>query len=100
VSALAGFTYMTGVLIQLDVAARLIPLAVAATLFATIMGLTNISSILSEMLGGRLYDSWRGSLGEPGAYQLVVVMSALFAASCWTMMPWLKRELPSFWVPS
>ena len=97
VSALAGFTYMTGTLIQLDVAARLIPLAVAATLFATIMALTNISSSLSEMLGGRLYDSWRASAGELGAYQLVVAMSALFAASCWALMPWLKRELPSWW---
>jgi MFS family permease len=93
VSALAGFTYMTGVLIQLDLAARLIPLAVAATLFATIMALTNVSSSLSEMLGGRLYDVVHGDLGELAAYQIVVLASALFAASCWAIMPWLAREL-------
>jgi hypothetical protein len=93
ISALAGFTYMTGVLIQLDLAARLIPVAVAATLFATIMALTNISSLLSEMLGGRLYDFWSIGLGERDAYRLVVLASVGFAASAWLPVPWLGREL-------
>ena len=96
-SGIAGFAFMTGQLIQLDVAARLVPLTLAATMFATIMALTNLSSSLSEGLGGWLYDIGIARLGEPNAYQAIVVLSLLVSVSCWLWVPALRRQVPAWW---
>jgi len=94
VSFIAGAAFMTGMLIQLDIAARLVPIEVAATVFALVMAVTNLASSISEALGGYLYEYLgAGNL----AYDGVVVLSALFAASCWMLMPRLKREMPQWW---
>jgi len=83
-----------GVRAQLDVAARLVPIEVAATLFALIMAVTNLASSVSEGLGGYVYDS----LGAGNfAFDVVVVLSTLFAASCWLLVPRLRREVPQWW---
>jgi MFS family permease len=97
VSFVAGFAYMTGTLIQLDIAARLVPIRAAATLFATIMALTNIAASLSEALGGWLFDIWSASHGRVAAYQYIVILSTLLAAVCWLFVGRLKRELPQWW---
>jgi len=97
ISAVAGFAFMTGTLIQLDVAARLVPVAVAATLFAAIMGLTNLAASLSEALGGWSYDLVQGVAGEEGAFRIVVASSVCFPAACWLLLPRLKREIPAWW---
>jgi len=95
VSFVAGAAFMTGLLIQLDVAARLVPIEIAATVFASMMALTNFASSLSEALGGYVYER----LGAgPTAFDAVVVLSALCAASCWALMPRLRREVPEWWV--
>jgi len=94
VSLVAGFAFMTGLLIQLDIAARLVPIEVAATVFASMMALTNLASSLSEALGGYVYDAL--GAGSP-AFDAVVVLSALCAASCWLLMPRLRREVPEWW---
>ncbi len=94
VSFVAGAAYMTGLLIQLDVAARLVPVAAAATVFAVIMALTNIAAAGSEALGGYLYEVLDGG---GVAFDTVVVVSALFAAGAWLLMPRLRRELPQWW---
>ena len=94
VSFVAGAAFMTGMLIQLDVAARLVPVEVAATLFALIMAVTNLASSVSEGLGGYVYDY----LGAGNfAFDVVVVLSTLFAASCWLLVPRLRREVPQWW---
>jgi MFS family permease len=94
VSFVAGAAFMTGLLIQLDVVARLVPVEVAATLFALIMALTNLSSSLSEALGGYVYEYFdAGNF----AFDAVVVLSALCAAGGWLLMPRLKREMPQWW---
>jgi MFS family permease len=94
ISFVAGAAFMTGMLIQLDAAARLVPVEVAATVFASIMALTNLAGSLSEALGGYVYDA----LGAgPTAFDAVVVLSALCAASCWLLMPRLRREVPQWW---
>ncbi len=85
---------MTGMLIQFDVAARLVPVEVAATLFALIMALTNLASSASEGLGGWLYE--RLGAGAD-AFDAVVLLSALFAAAAWLLLPRLKREVPQWW---
>jgi len=81
-------------LIQLDVAARLIPVEVAATMFALVMAVTNLASSISEAVGGYLYE-YLGSGNS--AFDAVVVLSIGFAASCWMLMPRLKREMPQWW---
>jgi len=48
VSLIAGAAYMTGTLIQLDLTARIIPARAAATVFATVMALTNFAGSGSE----------------------------------------------------
>jgi MFS family permease len=94
VSFIAGAAFMTGMLIQLDVAARLVPIEVAATMFALIMAVTNLASSVSEGLGGYVYDY----LGAGNfAFDVVVVLSTLCAASCWLLVPRLRREVPQWW---
>jgi len=94
VSFVAGAAFMTGMLIQLDVAARLVPIEVAATVFALIMAVTNLASSVSEGLGGYVYEYLdAGNF----AFDAVVVLSTICAASCWLLMPRLKREVPQWW---
>jgi hypothetical protein len=66
-------------------------------MFATIMALTNFSAGLSEALGGWLYDVGIARFGEPSAYQGIVTLSLLFGASCWFLMPALRRRVPAWW---
>jgi hypothetical protein len=95
VSFVAGAAFMTGMLIQLDIAARLVPVEVAATVFALVMAVTNLASSVSEAVGGYLYEYLdSGNFAFDG----VVVISTVFAASCWMLMPRLKREVPQWWV--
>jgi hypothetical protein len=97
ISVVAGWAYMTGMLIQLDLAARVVPVALAATLFALIMALTNLAASISEAFGGYLYELLQSDFGEPVAYRAVVAFSMLFAASCWLLVPWLRRAQPAWW---
>ncbi len=97
IAFLSGVANMTGNLIQLDIAARLVPIRVAATCFALLMALTNVSASLSEALGANLYE-WLGKdFGPVLAYQAVVGLSAVFVASCWLLVPRLRREVPQWW---
>ena len=48
---IAGFAYMISVLMQFDLTAQLCPADAAATLFASLMGLINLSDSLSTSLG-------------------------------------------------
>ncbi|NJN52497.1 MAG: folate/biopterin family MFS transporter [Gammaproteobacteria bacterium] len=97
VSFLGGIANMTGTLIQLDIAARLVPIRVAASCFALLMALTNIAASASEALGASLYEWWGAEVGMVRAYELVVALSALIAAACWLLVPRLKREVPQWW---
>ena len=97
ISVIAGWAYMTGMLIQLDLAARVVPVALAATLFALIMAITNFAASISEAMGGYLYEWLQIEAGEPVAYQAVILLSMLFAAGCWLLVPALRRAQPGWW---
>lgn len=99
ISVVAGWAYMTGMLIQLDLAARVVPVALAATLFALIMAVTNFAASISEAFGGYLYEMLQVDFSEPVAYRAVVFLSMLFAASCWLLVPRLRRAQPQWWHP-
>ncbi len=93
VSALVGFAYMTGSLILLDVAARIVPVAAAATVFAVIMALASFGSSLGEGIGGYLYDFALGASNPTDAYRATLVAGIAVMASCWAWVPRLLREI-------
>ena len=92
-STLVGFAYMTGSLILLDLAARLVPVAVAATVFAVIMALASLGASLGEGIGGYLYDFALAGYGPTAAYRLSLAAGVCVIASCWLWVPRLRREL-------
>ena len=94
VSASVGYTTAVATLIQLDLAAQVCPVAVAGTVFAMLMSLSNLSTLLSELLGGHLYDWLSDILGsQHAAFQWLVGIGSLTTAACWLVMPWLVRGL-------
>ena len=97
VSVIAGAAYMTGTLIQLDLTARIIPARAAATIFATVMALTNFAGSLSEAFGGWLFEAAKAPYGRTTAFSLVVAVSVAAAVSCWLVVPLLRRAAPHWW---
>jgi MFS family permease len=95
---IAGIAYMTGSLILLDLAARLVPAQAAATVFALVMALSNLASSAAEAGGGYLFERLGERFGPYAAYQAVVVLSAAIVAGCWLLLPRLKRAVPEWWV--
>jgi MFS family permease len=92
VSGFVGFAYMTGGLIQLDLAARVCPPRWAGTLFALLMALSNVAIAGAEALGGALYESWCASSGARTAFAWLCGVGATFTAACWLLVPALRRE--------
>jgi Na+/melibiose symporter-like transporter len=97
VSAIAGAAYMTGTLIQLDLTARIIPAKAAATVFASVMAVTNFAGSGSEAFGGWLFEAAKASYGRETAFSLVVAVSVAAAVSCWLLVPSLRRAAPQWW---
>jgi predicted MFS family arabinose efflux permease len=81
VSVIAGAAYMTGTLIQLDLTARIA--RAAATVFATVMAVTNFAGSGSEAFGGWLFEAAKTSYGRETAFSLVIAASVAAAVSCW-----------------
>jgi Na+/melibiose symporter-like transporter len=97
VSVISGAAYMTGTLIQLDLTARIIPARAAATIFATVMALTNFAGTGSEAFGGWLFEFIKESYGSRPAFSLVVAVSVTAVVSCWLLVPALRRAGPQWW---
>ena len=92
VSALVGFAYISTTLVQLDMAARFCPPVAAGTLFALLMGLSNLSYSLSSLVGGRWYDSWSADWGADRTFDVLVGIGVAFTAACWLLLRILPRE--------
>ena len=73
---------MIAQLIILDLAAKSCPKWVEGTVFAALMSTSNLAVIGSRFLGGWLYDMI-------GLRPLIIV-SALFTAGCFLLIPILK----------
>jgi MFS family permease len=97
VSVIDGAAHMTGTLIQLDLTARIIPARAAATVFATVMALTNFAGSGSEAFGGWLFEATNASYGRETAFTMVVTVSVAAAVSCWLLVPSLRRAAPRWW---
>jgi len=88
---LAGFTWLTGTLVQLDLAAQVCPPRVAGTLFALLMALSNLGTAVSTWLGGSWYESLLISSGEGVAFETLVGISGICTATCWLVVHYLPR---------
>jgi Na+/melibiose symporter-like transporter len=93
VSALVGFAHMTATLILLDLAAQICPVRSAGTVFGVLMAVQNASVMAATWVGGVWYDAWLAKWGPAFAFQLLVGISALPIATCWLLIPRLKRAL-------
>ncbi len=91
IALIYGFLLMLTSLVQLDIAARYVPPAVAATCFALLMSLCNLAASLSEAVGGTLYTAWGETMGADGSFNTLVGVGAGFTALCWLVVPWLSR---------
>lgn len=94
VSVISGSFYMLGNLIQLDLAARICPSAVAASFFALLMSVANIALILSTSVGGHLYENLSTVGTAAAACRSLIWLGAVITASCWLLAP-LLRDHPA-----
>lgn len=90
-AAITGFTYMTGSLVQLDLAARVCPPAAAGTVFALLMSLSNFGIGGGMAVGGWLHNRFEPRLGPHLMFDVLVVTGATASALCWALYPWLKH---------
>jgi len=90
VTAVSGVTYVTGNLIQLDLAARICPPQAAGTVFALLMAVSNLGILLSTWVGGIWYDQLDAVWGHRAAFNTLVAVGAACTAGCWLLVPWLR----------
>ncbi|MCA9144740.1 MAG: MFS transporter [Planctomycetales bacterium] len=95
ISVIVGFTYLTGSMVQFDLAARACPVAAAGTTFAMLMALSNLSLSMSTALGGWLYDDWSAKWGATTAFNSLVIAGALSTCACWLLVPLLNSAIKS-----
>jgi Na+/melibiose symporter-like transporter len=91
ISLLVGFVYMTGTIIQMDLAARLCERETAGTTFALLMSLTNLAVSASMYTGGLMHNRLARGMHFTFAFETTVAVGALSTACCWLLMPWIKR---------
>lgn len=91
-SVVSGLAYMLGNLIQLDLAARLCPAAVAATFFALLMSISNLAIIVSTSVGGVLYETWSAGRTPAEAWSRLVLLGAATTALCCGLLPWFRQR--------
>ncbi len=96
VTVAVGVAYMTGTLVQLDLAARVCPDETAGTTFALLMAVSNLGLALSTGIGGALYDRFGAAYGAAAAFQLLIAVGAGCTALCWLLVPVLHRHALRF----
>jgi MFS family permease len=92
ISFVVGFTYMTGMLVQLDLAARVCEIETAGTTFALLMALSNFAVSLSMYAGGHIYDAVAARTSYTFAFNTVVGIGAFFTACCLVLVPAIRRH--------
>jgi MFS family permease len=90
-SLLTGVAYMFGSLATLDLAARTCRPELAATTFAVLMSLSNVSLSGSIAVGGAIYESIQSQWSAQAAYACLVALGAATTALCWILSPAIRR---------
>ena len=93
VSIAAGFAYMTGSMIQVDLAARACPLDAPGTMFATFMAACNVSTAIATWLGGLIYQLATNHWGSDTAFDVLIFLGGLFTATSWLAIGYLPARL-------
>jgi MFS family permease len=93
VHAFVGFSWMTASLIQFDLAARVCPPGTAATVFASLMALSNLSTLLATASGGALYESAATRWGAHAALPMLAVVGAFTTGGCWLILPFFPASV-------
>ncbi len=87
-----GLTYQTGMLVTMDLAARVCPSKSAGTTFAVLMAVCNTALNAAMYAGGTWYESLGVALGGPTiGFHALVLIGAASTAACWFVLPALKR---------
>jgi predicted MFS family arabinose efflux permease len=87
-SLVFGVCYQIGTLIQLDLAARVVPVKSAATMFALLMAISNTGISAGIAVGGTWYDMLTTATGSRhAAFDWLVLIGAAFTAGCWLILP-------------
>jgi predicted MFS family arabinose efflux permease len=90
-SLIFGLAYQTGLLIQLDLAARICPTESAGTMFALLMAISNTGTTFGIYLGGGWYDGLAAGFDSRAlAFHTLVGIGAAFTAACWLIVPLMK----------
>jgi MFS family permease len=95
ISFVVGFVYMTGLIVQLDLAARVCEIETAGTTFALLMSLSNFATGLSTSLGGHIYDWLANGKHYTFAFSWLVGIGALFTCGCFLLAPTIVRYCSS-----
>ncbi len=85
ISVLIGAVYLTGLLAQLDLAAQVCPPQVAGTVFACLMGASNLGLMAGIYAGGLWYAQLGDLLGAVPAFNWLVIFAAGATALCWLL---------------
>jgi predicted MFS family arabinose efflux permease len=57
------------------------------------MSLSNLSTSLSQGIGGSIYEAMAEHWGYASAFQALVTVGAICTASCWFLAPYLRRSI-------
>lgn len=90
-SFFVGIVYMVGSLFLYDLCAKVSAGAYPGTLFALIMGLSNLSQTLATILGGYIYDTALVSMSAQESFSILVVIAAAITALCWFIFPKVSK---------
>jgi len=76
----------------LSVLVAVFALAVAGTVFALLMSLSNFGVSGGEAVGGWLYDEFATRWGRPVSFEILVGFGATTSALCWLLIPWIVKD--------
>jgi MFS family permease len=93
ISFVFGFTYMTAMLIEVQLAAQACPATAAGTVFAFIMAVSNFGSSLATLAGGHLYEQGIAWWGHEVGFMVLLVVGAICTSACWLVVPLLPQDL-------
>ena len=92
-SLAVGMIYMTGCMIQVDLAARVCPPEATGTLFALLMATCNMGTAISTWFGGVLYRFGADRFRTKSSFCLLIGVGSLFTMGCWLIVRFLPASL-------
>jgi len=92
-TAVVGVCYMTATLVQFELSARVCPPGATATVFTSLMALSNLSILAATWTGGRVYEAVEELWGRTAAFQVLIFLGAATTALAAVVIPFFPRTL-------